>query len=119
MDYGMLKKINEINKIKINDYNKLYGFLFYDDSNKSASFKITDIAQKGEKKSVKGFKCITSSIQTIKKNINRLNPKIFNKDTTYQKHILCNDFEALLKEKDLSDDKKWYYIAEHYSILMS
>ena len=80
----------------------MYGFLNYTDTNKGATFKITDIAQKGEKKSVKGFTCTTSTIQIIKKNIDRVYKDIYKglHNATYQKGILCNDLEVLLKRKD-------------------
>ncbi len=115
---GVLKKIFENNKRILSDYNKLYGFLSYTDTNKSGTFKITDIAQKGEKKSVKGFTCINSTIQIIKKNINRVYKDIYKglHNAVYQKGILCNDLEILLKRKDSESENKWYYIAEHYTI---
>lgn len=115
---GILKKIFENNKRVLSDYNKLYGFLNYTDTNKGATFKITDIAQKGEKKSVKGFTCTTSTIQIIKKNIDRVYKDIYKglHNATYQKGILCNDLEVLLKRKDAENESKWFYIAEHYTI---
>lgn len=118
LNTGILKKIFENNKRILSDYNKLYGFLNYLDTNKNAAFKITDIAKKGEKKSVKGFTCITSTIQIIKKNIDRVYKDIYKglHNAVYQKNILCNDLEILLKRKDSESDNKWYYIAEHYTI---
>lgn len=118
---GVLKKVFENNKRILSDYNKLYGFLSYTDSNKAGVFKITDIAQKGEKKSVKGFTCTTSTIQIIKKNIDRVYKDIYKglNGAIYQKNILCNDLEIMLKRKDAESDNKWFYIAEHYTIFKS
>ena len=118
---GVLKKIFENNKKQLSNYNKLYALLNYNDVNKSAVFKIIDIAQKGQKKSVTGFTCTTSTIQIIKKYIERIYKNIYTGlyNITYQKNILCNDLEILLKRKDSENESKWFYIAEHYKIFAS
>jgi hypothetical protein len=118
LNTGVMKKIFENNKRLLSDYNKFYGSLNYIDTNKPAKFKITDIAKKGNKKSVKGFNCVNSTIQIIKKDIDRVYKDIYKgiNNIVYQKPILCNDLEILLKRKDAESNNKWYYIAEHYTI---
>ena len=121
---GNIKKIVEFRKAQLEKtpHNKIYGYLKYEKGKEQPSFKITDIITKGDKKAVSGIICYTKSSNEIKKTVNKLDDKIFkNKHINYNKNILCNDIELVLKRKDNInlDGKKWYYTPEEYHIYFS
>ena len=116
---GNIKKVVEF-KYELLDKtpkNKLYGFLKYEKNNE-VSFKITDIVEKGEKKSVKGITCTSPSTTIIKSNLAKLDPKLIKNIVHSSKTALCNDFEMLLKHNDdiKLNNKKWFYTPEEYYI---
>ena len=116
---GNIKKVIEF-KYDLLDKtpkNKLYGFLKYEKNNE-ISFKITDIVEKGEKKSVKGITCTSPSTTIIKNNLAKLDPKLIKNIIHSSKTALCNDFEMLLKHNDVIklNNKKWFYTPEEYYI---
>jgi hypothetical protein len=118
---GNLRKVIEQRHKILNKTpnNKLYGYLKYEKGRNNPLFKITDIASKGEKKSVIGITCTTKNTIEIKKNLNKLDDKILkNKTLVMNKNILCNDIEIILKKNDNMkiDGKKWYYTPEEYEI---
>ena len=99
--------------------NNLHGFLKYEKGIDIPAFKIKDISEKGDKKSVVGIKCITDSTTNIKKKIYKLDDKIFKmKHINYNKNTLCNDIELLLKRNDAArvSGKKWFYTPEEFFI---
>ena len=119
LDNGLLKKVIKIKNEQIIDKgtNKLFGYLNYKDKNKEADYKITDLIQKGDKKSVKGFKCLTGQSQDIIKYIKMIQPKYFNKLSIIKnKIVLCNDLEILMKMKDAENKKKFFYTPEEYFV---
>ena len=116
---GNIKKVVEF-KYDLLDKtpkNKLYGFLKYEKNNE-VSFKITDIVEKGEKKSVKGITCTSPSTTIIKNNLAKLDSKLIKNIVYNSKTALCNDFEMLLKHNDdiKLNNKKWFYTPEDYYI---
>jgi hypothetical protein len=116
---GNIKKVIEFkyNLLDKTPKNKLYGFLKYEKNNE-ISFKITDIVEKGEKKSVKGITCTSPSTTIIKSNLAKLDPKLIKNIVYSSKTALCNDFEMLLKHNDdiKLNNKKWFYTPEEYYI---
>ena len=118
-DNGNIKKVIEFKYDLLNKTpkNKLYGFLKYE-KNKEISFKITDIVEKGDKKSVKGITCTSPSTTIIKNNLAKLDPKIIKNIIYNSKTSLCIDFEMLLKHNDTIklNNKKWFYTPEEYYI---
>ena len=116
---GNLKKVIEYKTDLLNKTpkNKLYGFLKYEKNNEVV-FKITDIFEKGDKKSVKGITCKSSSTTIIKNNINKLDTKALKNIVNHTKFALCNDLEFLLKRNDdiKLNNKKWFYTPEEYYI---
>lgn len=118
---GNLKKIieNRKNKLDKTPTNKLYGYLKYEKTNYEPSFKITDIEEKGEKKSVKGITCSTKATSQIKKNLLSLDEKVLKiSNPSYNKNTLCNDVEITLRRFDNinKNGNKWYYSPEDYYI---
>ena len=118
---GNVRKIIEFRKAHLQKtpHNKIYGYIIYEKNREHPNFKITDTLTKSDKKSSSGIICHTKSSNEIKKTINKLDDKIFkNKNINYNKHILCNDIELVLKRKDNNkiDGKKWYYTPEEYHI---
>ena len=92
--------------------NKLYGYIKYEKGREHPHFKITDTLTKGEK-------CNTKTTNEIKKNLNKLNDKLLKtKKIQFNKLILCNDVELLMKRNDniKLNGKKWYYTPEEYEI---
>ena len=119
VDIGLLKKVIKVKKEQIDSQgiNKLYGYLNYKDKNKDAVYKITDLIQKGDKKSVKGFKCLNGQSQDIEKYIRMIQPKYFSKITVIKhKDVLCKDLELLMKMKDAENKKKFFFTAEEHFI---
>lgn len=118
-DNGLLKKVIKLKLdiLKKKTVNKLYGYLAYKGKNKEAVFKITDLIQKGDKKSVKGFKCLDGQSQDIKKYIKMISSTYFsNFNGNFNKKILCNDLELLLKIKNNEGGKIYFFTPEEYYI---
>lgn len=118
-DNGLLKKVIKVKNNQLNNKgnNKLFGYLNYKDKYKEADYKITDLIQKGDKKSVKGFKCLNGQSQDVIKYIKMIQPKYFNKvSINKNKNVLCNDLEILMKMKDAENNKKFFYTPEEYFI---
>ena len=118
---GNLKKIIENKKSQLDKTpnSKLYGFLKYEKSGSEPAFKITDIVEKGEKKSVKGITCNTKPTSQIQKNLLTLDDKALKiSKPSYTKNTLCNDVEITMKRFDSinKNGKKWYYTPEEYYI---
>ena len=116
---GNIKKVIENKKSLLDKTpkNKLYGFLKYEKKNEVV-FKITDIVEKGDKKSVKGITCTSPSTTIIKTNLGKLEPKLIKNINYNSKTALCNDMEMLLKRNDIIklNNKKWFYTPEEYYI---
>jgi len=116
---GNIKKVIEHKKSLLDKTpkNKLYGFLKYEKKNEVV-FKITDIVEKGDKKSVKGITCTSPSTTIIKTNLGKLEPKLIKNINYNSKTALCNDMEMLLKRNDIIklNNKKWFYTPEEYYI---
>ena len=108
---------NKYNLLDKTPKNKLYGFLKYEKKNEVV-FKITDIVEKGDKKSVKGITCTSPSTTIIKSNLSKLEPKLIKNLIYTSKTALCNDMEILLKRNDniKLNNKKWFYTPEEYYI---
>ena len=119
LDNGNLKKIIEYKYDLLikTPRNKLYGFLKYEKNN-DIVFKITDIDEKGDKKSVKGITCKTMSTSNIKKNLSKLDSKLIKNIKNYSISSLCIDVEYLLLSNDKIklNNKKWFYTPEEYYI---
>ena len=116
---GNIKKVieNKFNLLDKTPKNKLFGFLKYEKNNEVV-FKITDIVEKGDKKSVKGMTCRSDSTTIIKQKLNKLAPKLIKNIVFNSKTALCNDIEILLKTNDKIklNNKKWFYTPEEYYI---
>ena len=119
LDNGNLKKIIEYKFDLLNKTpkNKLFGFLKYEKNNEIV-FKITDIDEKGDKKSVKGITCKTMSTSNIKKNLYKLDSKLIKNIKNNSISSLCIDVEYLLLSNDKLklNNKKWFYTPEEYYI---
>ena len=118
-DSGNIKKVIEYkyNLLNSTPKNKLYGFLKYEKNNEVV-FKITDIDEKGDKKSVKGITCKTMSTTNIKNNLYKLNTKLLKNIKHNSISSLCIDMEYLFKYNDKIklNNKKWFYTPEEYYI---
>ena len=119
LDNGNLKKIIEYkyDKLHKTPKNKLFGFLKYEKNNEVV-FKIKDIDEKGDKKSVKGITCKTMKTSNIKKNLHNLDSKIIKNIKNNSISSLCIDVEYLLLSNDKIklNNKKWFYTPEEYYI---
>ena len=118
-DSGNIKKVIEYkyNLLNSTPKNKLYGFLKYEKNNEVV-FKITDIDEKGDKKSVKGITCKTMSTTNIKNNLYKLDTKLLKNIKYNSISSLCIDMEYLFKHNDKIklNNKKWFYTPEEYYI---
>ena len=119
LNNNLIKNIIEKKKKNINltNHNKIYGFIIYDKINQDAIFKITDLALKGDKKSVKGARCSNNNINDINKYLSILLPN-YNKNEKIKKNNLCNYLEYLFLKYDIKKkmNKKWYFTPEEYYI---
>jgi hypothetical protein len=120
-DSGNVNKYKEYRKAVLSKtpMNKLHGYLKYEKSNSEPIFKITDIAIKGEKKSVTGIICTLKGAKYIISKIKSLDSRVVRGEGfQYTKTILCNDVEALLRRNDMIklNGRKWYYSPEDYGI---
>jgi len=119
IDNGNLKKIIEYkyDLLQKTSNNKLFGFLKYEKNNEIV-FKIKDIDEKGDKKSVKGITCKTMTTSNIKKNLHSLDSKIIKNLKNNSISSLCIDVEFLLLSNDKIklNNKKWFYTTEEYYI---
>jgi hypothetical protein len=118
---GNVNKYKEYRKAILDKtpMNKLHGYLKYEKNNSEPIFKITDIAIKGEKKSVTGNICTLKGAKYIISKIKSLDSRVVRGEGfQYTKTILCNDVEALLRRNDMNkvNSRKWYYSPEDYSI---